>query len=112
MHGMIEKRGRKGAVAKPVRAQQSRAAARKPSVRSAPVAEADAPLTLKITPRLNRALTKVATRTGKPKHYHVRRALERYLEDTWDYLEAEASYKATRRTYSWEEVKKRLGMEG
>jgi predicted DNA-binding protein len=101
MHGTIDKRGRKASV-KPARTR--------PAARREPAA-GDAPLILKITPRLNRALTRVAEKSGKPKYYHVRRALERYVEDTWDVQLAEESLKSTRRTYSMEEVKKRLGLE-
>lgn len=112
MHGVIEKRGRKRAAAKSVRAQRNGAVRRTAAARAVPImADADAPLILKISPRLNRALTKVAAKSGKPKHYHVRRALERYVEDTWDYLEAVDAMKTMRRTYSLAEVKKRLGME-
>jgi predicted DNA-binding protein len=91
MHGVIERRRNKEA-------------------RSA-IADADAALTLKISSRLNRALTKVATKSGKPKQYHVRRALEKYLEDTWDVLQADEALKSMRKTYSMDEVKKRLGLE-
>jgi predicted DNA-binding protein len=43
-------------------------------------------------------------------NYHVRRALERYVEDAWDYLVTEKVTKSMRRTYSTAEVKRRLGM--
>jgi predicted DNA-binding protein len=89
MHGVIERRRRK-------------------ETGSATVD--DGPLTLKISPRLNRALTKVAAKSGKPKHYHVRRALERYVEDTWDILRADEALRSSRRTYSSAEVKKHLGL--
>ena len=91
MHGVIERR----------RNKESRSA----------VADADAALTLKISPRLNRGLAKVAAKSGKPKQYHVRRALEKYLEDTWDVLQADDALKSMRKTYSMDEVKKRLGLE-
>lgn len=90
MHGVIEKRGRK-------------------EVRS-PAHEGETPLILKVSPRLNRALTKVAEKSGRPKHYHVRRALERYVEDAWDALRADEALKSSRRNYSQAEVKKYLGL--
>jgi RHH-type rel operon transcriptional repressor/antitoxin RelB len=103
MHGTLDKRARK---AKPAKALRARRVAK-----SAPVqASADQPLTLKISARLNRALTKLEAKSGKAKTYHVRRALERYVEDTWDYLVAVEASKNVKRTYSLEEVKKRLGM--
>jgi predicted DNA-binding protein len=112
MHGGIEKRGRKRAVAKPAEARRSVAARRGPAARSTRIAaDAGAPLMLKVSPRLDRALTKLAAKSGKPKHYHVRRALERYVEDAWDLLLAEEALKSTRRTYSTAEVKKYLGLE-
>jgi predicted DNA-binding protein len=106
MHGVIDKRGRKRAAAKPPGARRNGAAHRGPAARSPRIAaDADAPLMLKVSPRLDRALTKLAAKSGKPKHYHVRRALERYVEDTWDVLLAEEALKSTRRTYSTAEVK-------
>jgi len=69
MHGTIDKRRRRAAV-KPLRAR--------PAARRKPI-DRNAPLILKITPRLDRALTKVVKKSGRPKYYHVRRALERYL---------------------------------
>ena len=109
MHGVIEKRGRKTrASSRPVRARRSGAVQRR---RAARASDADAPLVLTISPRLNRALGKLAQKSGKSQHYHVRRALERYVEDTWDVLLAEEALRSTRRTYSTAEVKKHLGLE-
>ncbi len=109
MHGVIEKRSRKsGAVAK----LRNGPARRAPARHATPLAAgADTPLVLRISPRLNRALSRIEKKTGRPKHYHVRRALERYLEDTWDSLLADEALKSTRRTHSTAEVKKYLGME-
>jgi predicted DNA-binding protein len=114
MHG--EKRGKKRASGKTARARpkaSKRAAApakRGSATRSAPPgADLGAPLTLTISPRLSRGLHNLALRTDKPKHYHVRRALERYLEDTWDYLDAVESYESTKgqKTISLEELRKK-----
>lgn len=105
MHGMVGKRKSKSNGS----AKDGRPNGRAGSRAVAPAA--DDPLLLKITPRLDRGLTRLAAKTGKPKHYHLRRALERYIEDTWDYLEAAEALKTTRRTYSLEEVKKRLGVD-
>jgi predicted DNA-binding protein len=111
MHGAIDKRGRKRLAAGSARARRNGAKRRVPARASRLAADADAPLLLKVSPRLNRALAKLAAKSGKPKEYHVRRALERYVEDTWDVLLAEEALKSTRRTYSTAEVKKYLGLE-
>jgi RHH-type rel operon transcriptional repressor/antitoxin RelB len=98
MHGTIDKR--KGGSVRAVR-------------RSSPArtrAKLDEPVLLKITPRLNRGLERLAAKSGKPKTYHVRRALERYIEDTWDVLAADEALRSSRKTYSAAEVKKHLGL--
>ena len=110
MHGTMEKRGRKAGNAKSVRALGARTG-RQAKQRPVPIAD-DQPVLLKISARLNRALSKLEMKSGRSKHYHVRRALERYVEDTWDYLTAVESWKSSRRTYSMAEVKKRLGLDG
>ena len=66
---------------------------------------------VRIPVALDQRLTLLAHKTGRPKSYYARKALERFIEDTEDYLLAEASYRASRRTYSSAEVKKLLGLD-
>jgi predicted DNA-binding protein len=111
MHDVIDKRGRKRPAAGSARVRRN-GVPRRGSARSARIpADADTASVVKVSPRLDRALTKLAVKSGKPKHYHVRRALERYVEDTWDVLLANEALRSMRRTYSTAEVKKYLGLE-
>jgi RHH-type rel operon transcriptional repressor/antitoxin RelB len=66
--------------------------------------------TLRISGELDAALRDLAERTGRPKSYHVRKALERHLEDSHDYLDAEAASREPGKTISLQELKKRLGL--
>jgi len=103
MHGMIKARtGRAAVKGKASRSRRTSGAATR----------ADAPAMLRVTPRLDRALTRLVKMTGKPRSYHTRRALERYVEDTYDHLVAVESIRTSRKTYSSDEVKRRLGLTG
>jgi predicted DNA-binding protein len=68
--------------------------------------------TIRIPEKLDRALTRIADRTGKPRGYFVRKGLERVIEDTYDRLLASDALKKSRgKTYSLSEVEKRLGLD-
>jgi predicted DNA-binding protein len=101
MHGMIKSQSarstgrRKGG---PQRSRKSAAAANESVGSALP----------RITARLDRALSRLVKMTGKPKSYHMRRAIERYVEDTYDYLIAAKAVRTSRKTYSSDEAKKRL----
>jgi predicted DNA-binding protein len=101
MHGMIKSQSARSTGRRKGRPQPSR----KPVTAAN---EAVGPAVARITPRLDRALSRLAKMTGKPKSYHTRRALERYVEDTYDYLIAAKAVRTSRKTYSSDEVKKRL----
>ena len=105
MHGMIKSRA-----ARPADKGGSKASRSRKSVRAADTAGASA--TFRITPRIDRALTNLVKLTGRPKSYHTRRALERYVEDTYDYLVAVGSIRKSRKIYSSGEVRTRLGLSG
>jgi predicted DNA-binding protein len=111
MHGVIDKRGRKRPAAGSAQARRNGVPRRGPARSTRTPAAADVPSVVKVSPRLDRALAKLAAKSGKPKHYHVRRALERYVEDAWDVLLADEALRSARRTYSTAEVKKYLGLE-
>ncbi len=67
---------------------------------------------VRLSPRLDVALTRLAKKTGKPRSYYVRKGIEQIIEDTHDHLLVVASLRASRgKTYSLDEVKKRLGLE-
>ncbi len=67
---------------------------------------------VRIPEKLDRALTRIADRTGKSRGYFVRKGLERIIEDTYDgLLAAEALKKSRGKTYSLQEVEKRLGLD-
>ena len=63
---------------------------------------------------LEKRLDDLAARTHRSKSYYLRRALEEFLEDREDYLIAASSWeehqKTGGKTYSMEEVKKKLGL--
>src|SRR5215216_4833164 len=79
----------------------------RPSGKRGAATAASPPETLRISPRLDRALSRLVEKTGRPKTYHIRRALERYVEDTWDYLLAVESDKASKGTISLDELRKK-----
>jgi predicted DNA-binding protein len=66
---------------------------------------------LRLSPQLRRALDRVVEKTGKRADYHVRKALEQYVEDVWDAVAAAEILKKSRRTYSSSEAKKLLGLD-
>jgi predicted DNA-binding protein len=70
------------------------------------------PAAVRIPEKLDRALTQIAYRTGKPRSYFVRKGLEGIIEDTYDrLLAADALKKSRGKTYSLQEVEKRLGLD-
>lgn len=66
---------------------------------------------VRIPASLDARLTALSERTGRPKAYYARKALERYLEDTEDYLLAVAALEEPGRNLSLEEVVRDLGLE-
>lgn len=65
---------------------------------------------VEISGRLDAALERLAAMTGKPKSLHLRKAIEKYVEDTYDILLADKSRKESGERISLDELKKRLGM--
>jgi RHH-type transcriptional regulator, rel operon repressor / antitoxin RelB len=70
-----------------------------------------APGVVRLPPQLDERLTALAEKTGRSRDYYARKAIKEYIEDTEDYLLAVQADRASRRTYSLEEVKKRLGLD-
>ena len=66
---------------------------------------------VRIPARLDARLSALSERTGRPKAYYARKALERYLDDTEDYLLAVSALEEPGRNLSLEEVVRDLGLE-
>jgi RHH-type rel operon transcriptional repressor/antitoxin RelB len=72
-------------------------------------------LAIRLPPSVEKRLEKLAQRSGRTKTYYAREAILRYVEDLEDAYEAERILQRVRagreRTYTLEEVAKRLGLE-
>jgi RHH-type transcriptional regulator, rel operon repressor / antitoxin RelB len=69
-------------------------------------------LTVRLSPKLETRLNKLAKRTGRPKSYFARKALESFLDEQEDYLIAVSRLENKRPSIPLEEVIKRLGLDG
>lgn len=78
---------------------------------AAPPAAPPRRVAVQISGRLDAALERLAAKTGKPKSLHLRKALEKYIEDTNDVLLAEASRKEPGKRYTSDEIRKLLALE-
>jgi RHH-type transcriptional regulator, rel operon repressor / antitoxin RelB len=61
--------------------------------------------------RLETRLNKLAKRTGRPKSYYAKKALESFLDDQEDYLIALSRLENKLPAIPLEEVVKRLGLD-
>lgn len=72
-------------------------------------------VTYRIPPDLDRRLREVAETTGRSKSYYLRRALDEWLEDREDYLEAVAVLERVEsgeeRVFPMSEVLKEMGLD-
>ncbi len=72
-------------------------------------------LAVRLPPELEKRLEALSKKTGRPKSYYMREALERQLEDIEDSYLAEAAYreflKSGEQTTSLANVKKELGLD-
>ena len=69
-------------------------------------------LTVRLPPKLETRLNKLAKRTGRPKSYFAKKALESFLDEQEDYLIAVSRLENKRPSIPLEEVIKRLGLDG
>ncbi|NDV25507.1 DUF6290 family protein [Desulfovibrio sp. JC010] len=73
------------------------------------------PISIRLPEEIEQRLTALAEQTGRTKTFYIREAVLEYLEDLEDIYLAEkrlADIKAGKsRTYTLEEVEKRLGLE-
>ena len=72
-------------------------------------------LAIRLPQSVEKRLQKLAQRSGRTKTYYAREAILRYLEDLEDAYEAERILHRVRdgreRTYTLDEVAKRLGLD-
>ena len=73
------------------------------------------PISVQLSPDVEKRLTILSESTGKPKDFYIREAIQEYLDDLEDIYLAEKRledlHKGLSRTYSLEEVERELGLE-
>ncbi len=69
-------------------------------------------LTVRLSPKLETRLNRLAKRTGRPKSYFAKKALESFLDEQEDYLIAVSRLENKMPSIPLEEVIKRLGLDG
>jgi RHH-type transcriptional regulator, rel operon repressor / antitoxin RelB len=69
-------------------------------------------LTVRLSSKLETRLNKLAKRTGRPKSYYAKKALEAFLDEQEDYLIALSRLENKLPAIPLEEVVKRLGLDG
>ena len=68
-------------------------------------------LTVRLSPKLEARLTRLARRTGRPKAYYAKKAITEFLDEQEDYLIAVARLEENLPAIPLKEVVKRLGLE-
>lgn len=68
-------------------------------------------LSLRLDPKLEKRLERLAKKTRRTKSYYARLALEQFLEDREDYLAGLAVLERNEPTVSLEEMEKRFGLD-
>jgi RHH-type transcriptional regulator, rel operon repressor / antitoxin RelB len=66
---------------------------------------------VRISRALDERLDALAAKTGRRKSYYASKAIERYLEDLEDYNDAKEAYKKSKRSYTLDEVARKLGLD-
>jgi RHH-type rel operon transcriptional repressor/antitoxin RelB len=69
-------------------------------------------LTVRLSPKLETRLNKLAKRTGRPKSYFAKKALESFLDEQEDYLIALSRLENKMPSIPLEEAMRRLGLDG
>jgi len=71
-------------------------------------------MTVRLSPQMDKRLSKLAKETHRTKSYYVKRAIEEFLDDQEDYLLAVASYEdylqSGKKSITLEELEKKLGL--
>ena len=68
-------------------------------------------LTVRLYPKLEARLGRLAKRTGRPKAYYAKRAITEFLDEQEDYLVAVARLEDNLPSIPFAEVVKRLGLD-
>jgi RHH-type rel operon transcriptional repressor/antitoxin RelB len=68
-------------------------------------------LSLRLSPEIERRLTELARRTGRPKSYYARELIEGNLEDLEDRYLAEARLEKRRPPLTSRQVRRELGLD-
>ena len=68
-------------------------------------------LTVRLTPELEKRLTRLSKRTGRAKSYYVKRALAEFLDEQEDYAIAMSRLEDDLPSIPLKEVVKRLGLD-
>ncbi len=68
-------------------------------------------LTLRLSPKLNARLNRLAKRTGRPKSFYAKRAIAEYLDEQEDYLIGISRLEENLPPIPLDEVIKRIGLD-
>ncbi len=68
-------------------------------------------LGVRLEPELEKRLERLAKKTGRTKSYYAKEAIRQYVEDREDYLLAVEVSKRNEKTFSLEEVRRKLGLD-
>jgi RHH-type rel operon transcriptional repressor/antitoxin RelB len=68
-------------------------------------------LTVRLSPKLETRLSRLAKRTGRPKAFYAKRAIAEFLDEQEDYLIAVARLEENLPSISLAEVVKQLGLD-
>jgi len=92
--------------------QRTKPAARSRKAAHAKGESARKPVTgiVRIPVALDERLARLARQTGRSKNFYARKAIERLVEDTEDYMVGAAEAKAARKTFSSDEVRSLVGV--
>ena len=67
-------------------------------------------LGVRLEPELEKRLEKLAKKTGRTKSFYAKEAIRQYVEDREDYLLALEVSKRNEKTFSLDEVRRKLGL--
>jgi RHH-type rel operon transcriptional repressor/antitoxin RelB len=68
-------------------------------------------LGVRLEPELEKRLERLAKKTGRTKSYYAKEAIRQYVEDREDYLLAVEVSKRNEKTFSLEDVRRKLGLD-
>lgn len=68
-------------------------------------------LGVRLEPELEKRLERLAKKTGRTKSYYAKEAIRQYVEDREDYLLAVQVSKRNEKTFSLEQVRRKLGLD-